>query len=131
MGKIFASGVFDRLHNGHLYYLKESKKLGDYLVVCVASDRTARKNGKSPVINQEQRRELVATLSFVDEAFVGKDLNGNWTIYDTLKKIRPDTVTLGWDQKFDEKEIEEGCRKRGLGVKVVRIGKLGGVNKRK
>lgn len=123
--------MFDRLHSGHLFYLKESKKLGDRLIVCVTSDISAKKSGKNPLLDQLQRLDLVSSLKFVDEAFVGKNLGKDWTIYDTLEEVRPDIVALGFDQPFDEKEIEEECVKRGLKLKVVRIGKLPGVKKQK
>ncbi|EQD46565.1 glycerol-3-phosphate cytidylyltransferase, partial [mine drainage metagenome] len=35
MARVMATGVFDLLHAGHLYYLSQSKKLGDELVVVV------------------------------------------------------------------------------------------------
>ena len=38
-----ATGVFDLLHPGHIYFLTEARRLGDELVVVVARDSTARK----------------------------------------------------------------------------------------
>ena len=37
MVRVMASGVFDLLHSGHLHFLEEAKKLGDELVVVVAT----------------------------------------------------------------------------------------------
>ena len=37
MVRVMATGVFDIIHLGHLHYLEESKKLGDELVVVVAT----------------------------------------------------------------------------------------------
>jgi len=36
MVKVMATGTFDLLHMGHIYYLKEAKKLGDKLVTVIA-----------------------------------------------------------------------------------------------
>ena len=36
---VVATGTFDILHPGHLFYLEESKKLGDELWVIVARER--------------------------------------------------------------------------------------------
>ena len=33
MVKVMATGVFDILHLGHLYFLQEAKKLGEELIV--------------------------------------------------------------------------------------------------
>ena len=35
---VVVSGYFNPIHSGHLDYLEEAKKLGDYLVVIVNSD---------------------------------------------------------------------------------------------
>ncbi|PKK81324.1 MAG: FAD synthase, partial [Thermoplasmata archaeon HGW-Thermoplasmata-2] len=43
MIKVMASGVFDILHMGHIYFLEEARKLGDRLAVVVACDATVRK----------------------------------------------------------------------------------------
>ena len=49
MVKVMATGTFDLLHMGHIYYLKEAKKLGDILSVVVARDSTVRKLKHEPV----------------------------------------------------------------------------------
>ena len=36
---VFTNGCFDILHLGHLKYLEESKKLGDFLIVAINSDK--------------------------------------------------------------------------------------------
>lgn len=40
MKKVMTFGTFDVFHPGHLYYLREAKKLGNYLVTVVARDET-------------------------------------------------------------------------------------------
>jgi len=56
---VLASGVFDLLHYGHLYYLENAKKKGGKnakLVVVVASDKTIEKRkGEKPIISEDQR----------------------------------------------------------------------------
>ena len=49
MVKVMATGTFDILHLGHIYYLKESKRLGDTLTVVVATDATVRRLKHEPV----------------------------------------------------------------------------------
>lgn len=129
MIKVLASGVFDRLHPGHLHFLREAKSHGDYLIVCVASDATARKDGKDPILNENQRLELIRGLKDVDEAFIGKDIGNDWSIYDTVRSCGADVIALGFDQKFDEKKLESELSSRGMKVKIVRTGKLDGVRK--
>ena len=76
MVKVMATGTFDLLHMGHIYYLKEAKKLGDTLVVVVATDATVRKLKHDPITPQDIRLNLIKELKVVDEAYLGheKDL---------------------------------------------------------
>ncbi|GGM74461.1 FAD synthase [Thermogymnomonas acidicola] len=119
MVRVMATGVFDILHPGHLHFLRESKKLGDELYVVVARDSTARKNGKRLVFNERIRLEIISELRMVDVAILGHEGD----IYRTVVEVRPDIITLGYDQKFSEAEIERNCRALGLNTRVVRISK--------
>lgn len=119
MTRVMATGVFDIIHLGHIHYLKESKKLGDELVVVVARDSTAKKNGKEPVFKENMRLEIVSELKVVDRAILGHEGD----IYATVRDLEPDYITLGHDQHFDTSVIEKKCRDLGLNTKVVRISK--------
>lgn len=118
MVRVMATGVFDLLHPGHLHYLTESKKLGDELVVVVATDNTVRKRKHEPITPEKMRLEMVASLKPVDRAVLGKD---GADMYSIVQEIKPDIITIGYDQPFDEKALEEELLRRGLRVKVVRM----------
>ena len=118
-----ATGVFDLLHPGHVYFLAEAKKLGDELVVVVARDSTARRFKHEPITSEEQRVQLVAALKPVDRAILGHE---GGSIYDILEEIQPDVIALGFDQIHDEERIVEECRRRGLRTRVVRLPKFEG-----
>ncbi len=120
MVRVMASGVFDLLHPGHLYFLTQSKKLGDELVVVVARDRTASRLKRQPILPEEMRREMVEALKPVDRAVLGSLTD----IYHTVEELRPDIIALGYDQHFDEAEVERECARRGLKLRVVRLGSL-------
>jgi FAD synthetase len=117
-----ATGVFDLLHPGHLYFLREARKLGDELWVVVARDSTARHFKHEPILSEGSRAALVEGLKPVDRAVLGHEGN----IYEILDEIRPDVIALGFDQVHDEDRILEECRKRGLETKVVRLPKFEG-----
>ena len=115
---VFAGGVFDIIHPGHIYTLDSAKKLGDVLVVVVATDTTAQKMKKrKPLHSQEQRRDLVGSLSMVDICLVGDEQD----IFKTVDKVKPQVIALGNDQVHQEKFITDGCRKINLDVKVARL----------
>ena len=84
----------------------------------MATDKTVAKNkGREPVTTQEWRVKLVSALRGVDVALPG----GQGSIYDTLEKVRPDVVALGYDQKHNPQDIENEARSRGLELSVVRL----------
>ena len=115
---VLAGGVFDIIHPGHIHTLNAAKALGGILVVAIATDKTAKKMKKrSPLHNQELRRELVSCLSMVDKAIVGHEDN----IFQTVKEVKPNIIVLGYDQVHQEKFISDGCKRINLNVEIVRL----------
>jgi len=115
---VMIGGAFEIIHPGHLHTVEQARKLGNTLVVVVATDKTVAKNkGRDPVTTQEWRVKLVASLRGVDVGIAG----GQGSIYDTLEKVRPDVVALGYDQIHNPSDIETEARRRGLDLKVVRL----------
>jgi cytidyltransferase-like protein len=115
---VLAGGVFDIIHPGHIHTLNAAKELGDVLVVVVATDNTAVKMKKRrPLHVQEQRQELVNSLSMVDLSLIGQEND----IFKTVNHIKPQIIALGYDQIHQEKFITEGCKKIELDAKVARL----------
>ncbi|HJX04349.1 MAG TPA: adenylyltransferase/cytidyltransferase family protein [Thermoplasmata archaeon] len=118
MVRVMATGVFDIIHLGHLHYLEESKKLGDELIVIVATDKTVRKQKHEPITPEKMRLELVSALKPVDKAFLGHE---GGDIFKVVQELKPDIITIGYDQPFEERTLEGELEKRGLRVQVVRM----------
>ena len=115
---VLAGGVFDIIHPGHIHTLNAAKALGDVLVVVVATDNTSEKMKKrKPLHTQEQRQELVNSLSMVDLCLVGQEDD----IFKTVNRVRPQIIALGYDQVHQEKFITDGCEKIKLDAKVARL----------
>ncbi|QLH05096.1 cytidyltransferase [Nitrosopumilus oxyclinae] len=115
---VLAGGVFDIIHPGHIHTLNAAKDLGDVLVVVVATDNTAVKMKKrKPLHVQEQRQELVNSLSMVDLCLIGQEND----IFKTVNHVKPQIIALGYDQVHQEKFITEGCKKIQLDAKVARL----------
>ena len=112
-----ATGTFDLLHLGHIYYLREAKKLGDKLAVVVATDSTVRRLKHEPVNTEEIRLNLIKELKIVDEAYLGHEDD----MYEIVEKIKPDIIALGFDQLHDENKIISELKKRNIETKVVRL----------
>lgn len=116
MTRVMAQGTFDLLHPGHLHYLRESAALGDELYVVIARD--SRKE-REPVMPEDARQAVVDALEMVDEAVLGSEDS----IFDSVARIEPDTITLGHDQPYNAAELVERLRSEGFpDIGVKRIG---------
>lgn len=102
MKRVITFGTFDVFHVGHLRILERSRKLGDYLLVGVSTDKlTFAKKGRNPFYNQEERMEIISALSCVDEVFVEESLELKRHY---IKTYKADVLVMGddWAGKFDE-----------------------------
>jgi FAD synthetase len=117
MVRVMASGVFDLLHPGHLYFLEKARELGDELVVVIAKDSTVRNQKHEPITPEEMRRTMVESLKPVDRAVLGTEGD----MYDIVKEVKPDIIAIGYDQPFETEKIESELGKRGLNVTVKRL----------
>ena len=112
---VLAGGVFDIIHPGHIHTLNDAKKLGDVLVVVIATDKTAIKMKKrKPLHNAKLRQELVSSLTMVDLCVIGDEED----IFKTVDLVKPQIIALGYDQTHQEKFITDGCKKINLNVRV-------------
>ncbi|PSG99945.1 MAG: FAD synthase [Nanohaloarchaea archaeon SW_4_43_9] len=117
MKTVMAQGAFDILHPGHIHYLKESSRMGDELVVVIARDSRIEKR-KDLVFSEDERKEMIKALESVDRAILGSETD----IYDTVRDVNPDVITLGYDQKHDREEVRELAEDTvGHEVEVLRI----------
>ncbi len=104
MKTIMCFGTFDNLHLGHLSFLEQAKKYGDYLIVVIARDRNVKKlKGKWPRKKEKVRWQKVKSLSFVDKAILGQ-LRDKFKI---IKEYKPSVVCLGYDQIVDIQELKK------------------------
>jgi D-beta-D-heptose 7-phosphate kinase/D-beta-D-heptose 1-phosphate adenosyltransferase len=100
---VAAGGCFDLLHAGHARALAAARSLGDCLIVCLNSDASARrlKGAARPIINEQDRSELLLALECVDAVLVfGED-----TPEACLGLLRPDIWVKGGD--YDVRDLPE------------------------
>ena len=114
---VLTSGYFDPLHVGHIELFKLAKELGDKLIVVVNNDeQVVMKRGKKPFMDQEQRKEVIESIKYVDEVFISIDKRDTTQI-ETLKLLKPDVFAKGGD-RFSY-EIPEAAICRELGIKII------------
>ena len=109
---VFTNGVFDLLHIGHVRYLKQSRALGDVLIVGVNADESVRRLGKGvdrPVVPEADRAEIVASLAFVDAVVIFEED----TPAETIERLLPDILVKGADWKGRENPGQKFIEARG------------------
>ena len=114
---VFTNGCFDILHVGHVRYLTAAGSEGDVLVVGLNSDVSVKfiKPKNRPIVNQEQRAEVLAGLECVDYITVFNEPDP----LRVIKELKPDVLVKGAD--WIEKEIIGADIVKANGGKVVRI----------
>jgi cytidyltransferase-like protein len=118
---VLAGGVYDVLHVGHLAALTEAKKLGDVLVVVVATDTTVETlKERKPLFPEEDRRVLVQGLKPVDIAILGYEDVG-FGFEQILSEVKPDVVAFGYDQEKLERTVAEIIQRHGLKIETRKL----------
>jgi D-beta-D-heptose 7-phosphate kinase/D-beta-D-heptose 1-phosphate adenosyltransferase len=97
---VMTNGCFDILHEGHVAYLQQAKRLGDRLVVAVNDDASVSrlKGPNRPVNPLEQRMAVLAGLSAVDWVCPFSED----TPRDLICRVKPDLLVKGGDYRPDE-----------------------------
>ncbi len=97
---VFTNGVFDLLHVGHVRYLAAARALGDMLVVAINSDRSvhALKGVSRPIVNENERAEIVAALRQVDYVTIFDDVSPR----SLIAVLLPDVLVKGGDYGLNE-----------------------------
>jgi rfaE bifunctional protein nucleotidyltransferase chain/domain len=115
---VFANGCFDILHAGHVRYLEAARTLGDILIVAVNSDeQTRRLKGEGrPLLSQDQRAEIVASLEAVDVVTIFDEP----TVTELLLALKPDIHAKGTD--YTEETVPERDVVRSFGGRVAIVG---------
>lgn len=70
---IYVAGAFDLFHVGHLDFLEQAKKQGDYLIVGLHTDPVVNryKGGNYPIMNLHERTLSVLACKYVNEVVIG------------------------------------------------------------
>lgn len=97
---VFTNGCFDLLHPGHVRYLSHARSLGDVLIVALNSDRSVGvlKGEGRPILNQDERAEVLAALEAVDYVIVFDEE----TPRELISALLPDILVKGGDWPIDQ-----------------------------
>ncbi|MEO1200145.1 MAG: D-glycero-beta-D-manno-heptose-7-phosphate kinase [Pseudomonadota bacterium] len=130
----FTNGVFDLLHEGHLFSLEQAAQRCDRLVVGVNSDASTKrlKGDARPMTSERARARLLSALRVVD-AVVIFDQD---TPFELITAVQPDRLFKGRDYSVETVVGREVVEARGGSVVLLPlvdgvsttdlIGKMGG-----
>ncbi len=98
MVKIIVNGTFDIVHRGHIELLNYAKGLGDWLLVCIDTDRRVKelKGETRPINNQYDRQFMLQNLQAVDAV---RFFDSAEELEEICKAYEPDIMVKGSDYK--------------------------------
>ena len=115
---VFTGGVYDIIHPGHIHTLKNSKQEGDLLIVSIARDnRVIKIKGRKPINNEKMRTILVSAIRYVDFTVLGS----KGDIFGIVKKIKPNVITIGYDQTHQINELKKRVKMNNLNIKIKKL----------
>lgn len=120
---VLVGGCFDFIHFGHISFLKHAKALGNYLIVALESDENVRrmKGNTRPIHTQIQRKEMLESLSFVDEIIALQPMNSDAQYVELVEKIHPHVIAIADDDPIADKKQKQADK---VGAKLVIIPKV-------
>jgi cytidyltransferase-like protein len=116
--KVVVTGCYDWLHSGHVRFFEEVSGYGD-LYVIVGHDANIRllKGEGHPMLPQEERRYMVASIKYVKEALISS--GDGWLDADPeIHNLKPDIYAVNEDGDVGGKR--DYCRSLGIEYLVLR-----------
>ena len=119
---VLTGGCFDILHIGHVRFLSEAKRMGDYLVVILENDEKVKKlkGGNRPIFIQKDRAEMLSALRSVDLIVLLPTIESDRDYLDVVMKIKPDIIAVTEKDPQIEKKKEQ-AKKIGAELKVISL----------
>jgi len=117
---VLTGGCFDILHLGHVRFLSEAKKMGDYLFVLLESDKKVKQlKGKNrPIFAQEERAEMLSALSSVNLVILLPVIENDSNYLNLVMKIKPDIIAVTENDPLLEKKKAQ-AKRSGAELKVI------------
>jgi D-glycero-beta-D-manno-heptose 1-phosphate adenylyltransferase len=96
----FTNGVFDIIHQGHIFSLSQAAREADYLIVGLNADSSVKRlKGESrPVNGQDSRALVLASLLIVDAVVLFEED----TPIELIKIVMPDVLVKGGDYTIEQ-----------------------------
>ena len=115
---VFGNGCFDILHVGHIRYLKGARDLGDFLIIAVNSDSSARaiKGSDGLIMPEDERLEILAAIEHIDYVTIFAEP----TVENLLLKLKPHIHAKGTD--YTKETVPERNTVASYGGQIAIVG---------
>ena len=119
---VTTNGAFDLLHPGHIKSLADASSYGDKLIVGINSDSSVKqyKTDLRPILSQEYRSIMLASISFVDYVTIFYEKKS----LKFLESIRPD-FHIKSKEGYDG---SDGTMVEKYGGKIILVDDLEGIS---
>jgi len=114
---VLVTGYFDLLHSGHIHFLESSAKYGRLIVSIGSDENSIRCKGKKTVCDEKERKYMVESLRFVEEAHIAK-AKGPLSFSQHLDDFKPEVFIINQDGHTEDKQ--KLCETRGVKYRVLK-----------
>jgi rfaE bifunctional protein nucleotidyltransferase chain/domain len=113
---VLTNGVFDLLHTGHLYFLRQARAQGDALFIALNADASVRalKGPLRPIQDEEQRAYALGALACIDAVFVF----GTSRLDAEIRALSPDVYCKAGDYTLEKLDAGERNALQSVGARI-------------
>jgi len=119
---VLVGGCFEIFHYGHLKFLQQAKKQGNFLIVVLEPDRFIQeKKNKNPIHNQIERAEILAAIEIVDVIILLPYFKKDSDYFVMVSQIKPKVIAVTEnDNQIDNKKTQAAA----INGKVITVANL-------
>lgn len=117
---VLVGGCFDILHVGHIKFLEQAKKTGDFLFVLLESDQSVKnlKGKNRPVNIQKDRAEILSSLRHVDYIISLTKILKDKDYDDLVIGIKPNFIAI---TDGDKNHMHKKRQAEKIGAKIISL----------
>ena len=106
---VLVGGVFDILHIGHVRFLAEAKKYGDFLIVFLESDARVKelKGTDRPIHSQAERAEVLSELTCIDVIIPLPYFSTDQEYQDLTSWIKPKIIAITSGDPYQKQKQQQ------------------------
>jgi glycerol-3-phosphate cytidylyltransferase len=126
--KVYTGGTFDLPHHGHFRLLQRASEFGEVVVGLNTDEFIFEYRGSSPIMNFEERREILLACRWVDEVVPNY---GGADSKIAIDIVKPDYIIIGSDWARKDYYKQMGFTQDwldGLGIGLIYVPYTAGIS---